>query len=110
MSPRSHEVEWTAVARQDLAEIVAYLASQSIDAALRALDQIEEKAASLESMPHRGRILPEVERFAVRHYRELIIPPYRLIYRVRDDIVYVLGVFDGRRNLEDVLLGRLLSF
>ncbi len=110
MSSQSLRVEWTAAARQDLAEIVAYLGSKSPSASLRALERIEEKAASLESMPNRGRLLPEVERFAVRRYRELVIPPHRLIYRVRDDIVYVLGVFDGRRNLEDVLLGRLLSF
>ncbi len=110
MSSQSFRVEWTAVARQEVAEIMAYLAIESPSAALRTLEKMEEEAASLVHMPHRGRLVPEVERFAVRHYRELILPPHRLVYRVRDDAVYVLGVFDGRRNLEDVLLGRLLSF
>jgi hypothetical protein len=42
-------------------------------------------------------------------YRELQIPPWRLVYRVYDDKVVVLGIFDSRRNLEDVILSRLLS-
>jgi toxin ParE1/3/4 len=110
MSSQSYRVEWTAVARRDLTEIVAYLEAESPQAALQALESIEQAAASLESMPDRGRLIPEVQRFAVRHYRELIIQPHRLVYRVRGEVVYMLGVFDGRRNLEDVLLGRLLSF
>jgi plasmid stabilization system protein ParE len=37
-----------------------------------------------------------------------VVRPYRLIYRVERDTVTVLAVFDGRRDLEDVLLDRLL--
>jgi len=44
----------------------------------------------------------------VGHYRELIIPPWRVIYRFSGDTVYVLSVLDSRRNLEDVLLERLI--
>jgi hypothetical protein len=38
-----------------------------------------------------------------------VIAPYRLVYRADADRVLVLGVFDSRRNLEDVLLSRLLG-
>ena len=79
-------------------------------AALRLVDLIEEKASTLDSLPERGRMVPELARFQVRHYRELVIAPYRLVYRVRDDVVFILGLFDSRRNLEDILLRRLLSF
>jgi len=44
----------------------------------------------------------------VREYRELIVPPYRLIYHARGVDVLVLAVFDARRSLEDVLLDRLI--
>jgi hypothetical protein len=37
-----------------------------------------------------------------------VIRPYRLVYRVEADTVTVLALFDGRRDLEDVLLERLL--
>lgn len=110
MSLPTFHVEWTSIAKRDLNEIVAHIAKDSLPAALRIVDEIEDKAAALESLPQRGRLLPELERFAVRHYRELIVGPHRLIYRIRDQTVFILGVFDGRRNLEDVLLARLLSF
>ena len=60
-------------------------------------------------MPKRGRVPPELVRFRVQLYREIQVPPYRLLYRVHEDRVSVLGVFDGRRDLEDVIIGRLLS-
>jgi len=46
----------------------------------------------------------------MREYRELIIAPYRLIYRIRGHLVLVLGVFDSRRNLGDILLERLARY
>ncbi len=105
----TYRVEWAEVARRDLAEIADYIASDNLTAALRAVDHIEERAASLETLPLRGRVPPELLRFHLPMYRELQIPPWRLVYRVYDERIVVLGVFDGRRNLEDVILGRLLS-
>ncbi len=109
MSEQQFRVQWTAAAQRDLDEIVAYIAMDSPGAALRIVDRIEAKAESLVSLPHRGRIVPELERIRIRSYRELIIPPHRLLYRIRGDVVYVLGIFDSRRNLEDVILTRLLA-
>ena len=40
-------------------------------------------------------------------YRELIKAPWRVIYRIDGNTVYVTSVFDGRRNLEDLLLERV---
>lgn len=41
-------------------------------------------------------------------WRELIVRPWRIIYRAEGDLVTVLALFDGRRDLEDVLLERLI--
>ena len=109
MSQRVYRVEWAAVAQRDLVEIVENLRMESRAAALKVVDLLEKRAATLYSMPLRGRVPPELLRFQVQMYRELQIPPYRLVYRVFEHGVVVLGVFDGRRNLEDVLLGRLLG-
>jgi len=71
------------------------------------LERIEGRAASLESSPTRGRVVPELAHFGMRTWRELVVRPYRLVYRIEGDTVTVLPVFDGRRDLEDVLLERL---
>lgn len=109
MTPRRFAVEWSEVARRDLERIVAYLAEENPAAALRVLQRIEKRAAALDILPERGRLVPELARFGIRLYRELQVPPHRLIYRVDSRKVVVLAVFDGRRNLEDILLERLLD-
>jgi toxin ParE1/3/4 len=43
----------------------------------------------------------------MRTWRELVMRPYRMIYRMEGDTVTVLAVFDGRRDLGDLLLERL---
>jgi predicted metalloprotease len=41
--------------------------------------------------------------------REVVERPYRIVYRITGRTVAVLGVLDGRRELEDVLLERLTA-
>jgi plasmid stabilization system protein ParE len=96
------------VARDDLHAIVDYVADDDVVAALSVLRKIEDAAGSLTTTPARGRVVPELAGVGVQSYRELIVPPWRLVYRVAGRSVYVLGVFDGRRNMEDVLLERFV--
>jgi len=108
MSPRHFEVLWAEVAVRDLEQTVDFVEKDRPMAAQRLFDSIAESARTLESMPLRGRVVPELAKFDIAIYREPIIPPHRLIYRVLTDSVLVVGVFDSKRNLEDVLLSRFL--
>jgi plasmid stabilization system protein ParE len=101
-------VQWADVAVQDLEELAAFIAVDSEVDAERVLGRLEDRAASLASSPARGRFVPELARFGMRSWRELVVRPYRVIHRVEGRTVTVLAVFDGRRDLEDVLLDRLL--
>ena len=108
MARRRFRVEWAEVAARDLEEFVSYIALDSETDATRALERIEARAAALGSSPLRGRVVPELAHFGMRTWREPIARPYRLEYRIEGDTAIVLAVFDGRRDLEDVLLERLL--
>jgi toxin ParE1/3/4 len=107
-SPRSFAVEFALVAQQDLQAIVEFIATDDPVAAARVLDQIESRTASLQRMPERGRVVPELAAVGINTYRELVVGPWRLVYRITGKTVYVLAVLDGRRNIEDVLLDRLV--
>jgi len=107
---KRRRIVWARSARRDLEAIVSYLADRSPRAGLATLDRLESKARSLASMAGRGRVVPELARLHVRGYRELVVPPYRLIYRAPGADVIVFAVFDARRSLEDVLLDRLIWF
>jgi toxin ParE1/3/4 len=101
-------VVWAEIAVCDLEEIISYIAVDSPGNAERILQRLRSKAESLSLFPHRGRVVPELRGLGLAAWRELLIRPYRLIYRISDSRVYVLGVLDGRRELEEILFDRLL--
>ncbi|MEI6790727.1 MAG: type II toxin-antitoxin system RelE/ParE family toxin [Myxococcaceae bacterium] len=101
-----YHVKWMPIAEYDLFEIVDYIADQSIDQAVTVATKIREKAADLKCFAHRGRVVAELLELGVSDCRELVIPPWRIIYRASDKTVNVLAIFDARRNLEDVLFDR----
>jgi addiction module RelE/StbE family toxin len=101
-------VRWSKSARRDLEAIVAYLADRSPQAALSTLDRLEARARTLTTLAERGRVVPELGRLHIREYRELVVAPYRVVYRVDGPRVLVLAVLDARRSLEDILLDRLI--
>ncbi len=102
-----YEVLWTETARTDVEEIARFIAHDSVENALAVLDRLERSAENLAFLPGRGRFVPELKQLGVLAYREIIIRPWRIIYRFDVDRVHVLGVLDGRRDLASLLLERL---
>ena len=108
MPERRYLVVWARAAAHDLEELVAYIAADSPGNARRVLRSLRERAARLEGSPERGPVVPELARIGIQTFRELVVRPYRMMYRVDTDRVTMLAVFDGRRDLEEVLLERLV--
>lgn len=102
-------MKWTRVAEADLARIVDFIAVDAPIDALKVLDRLEALAKSLETLPTRGRVVPELARHGVLRYQEVTSAPWRLIYRQGSDSVLVVAVLDGRRKVEDVLFERLVD-
>lgn len=102
------KVEWAAVAESDLKQIIDYLAADSPATALQIFKKIRQRASGLYSFPERGRIVPELQAQGINIYRELIIAPWRIVYRIAGGTVFVLSVIDSRQNVEDILLSRLI--
>ncbi len=101
-----NEIQWTLSARSDLEEIVEYIAQGSIPIALEKLDRIKKEVHRLQKFAKQGRIIPELKRISITNYRELIMNPWRIMYRTENETIYIVAVIDGRRNIEDVLLRR----
>lgn len=104
-----YRVVWAAVAETDLRSIIAYIAEDSPQNALNILTKIRKQATDLCTQPERGRVVPELHDQGIMMYRELVISPWRLIYRISGLDVYVLSIIDSRRNVEDILLKRLVD-
>ncbi len=103
-----YDIIWAGVAENDLKEIFEYIAIDSHAKALETLNKIKQKASSLYTLPERGRIVTELQDQGILLYRELIVPSWRIIYRISRMKVYVLSALDARPNVEDILLKRLI--
>ena len=108
MTP-TYKVHWADVAEKDLIGIIEYIAEDSLTNAISVFEKIKKKASSLNQFPQRGRIVPELKDQGIILYRELIVTPWRIIYRISGKKVYVLTVVDSRQNVEDILLKRLME-
>jgi len=100
----------TADAARDLEELYDYVALH--DAPRKAehlLERIEKPFSSLSVSPERGGYPKELLALGIRDYREIFFKPYRVIYRVMADTVYVLMIVDGRRDMQTLLQRRLLK-
>ena len=73
------------------------------------LEQIEKRFASLSENPPRGTYAKELLTIGLREYREVFFKPYRIIYRVMAETVYVMVIADGRRDMQALLQRRLLE-
>ena len=71
------------------------------------LDSLEQKITSLKNAPERWHGVPELSRIHATGFKEIHFKPFRIIYQIVDNAVFVHGVFNGRRELRE-LLERLL--
>ena len=96
-------------AKLDLKEIFIYVAvNDSIQSANKLLDALEETCFQTEKHPERGHIPPGLRPTGIKNYIEIHYKPYRIIYEIEKDLIYIHCVIDGRRNIQEILSNRLL--
>jgi addiction module RelE/StbE family toxin len=104
----TYKLKWTTNAKDDLLNIVAYIKKDTPSIANDVYQKIRKKAQSSNFFPLKGRVLPELQKEGITLYREVIATPWRIIYKVGNDTVYIIAVLDSRQNVEDLLLQKLL--
>ena len=86
-----------ASAIKDLEEIQAYYPDEGApDAGKRLIAQIMSTVEQLGAHPLSGRVVPE---FHVEHLREIIYPPFRIIYRYDKNKVRIVRIWRSERLL-----------
>ena len=96
-------------AEHDLFDIYSYVAiHDSVKKAAYVLDPLEPLCSSLAELPLRGHVPPELDRIGVTNYREVHFKPYRIIYEIIGQDVFIHCVLDGRRDMQSLLERRLI--
>ena len=103
-------IEITEHAFVDLQDIYNYIArSDSIESADYVIDRIYEQINALTDFPLRGAQVKELINLGNKDYKELFFKPYRIIYKFKDDTVFIVVVADGRRDFKTLLERRMFS-
>lgn len=104
-----YDVRITKGAESDLSEILAFLAEhEGLGVAERVLEGLLDAADNLTKFPERGSYPKELLKLGIRDFRQVLFQPYRMIYRIAGNHVFLLLVADGRRDFQSLLERRVL--
>jgi toxin ParE1/3/4 len=103
------EIIWPHSALIDLDVITDYLLlSAGHRRAYKAYIKIKKGVESLEQYPLRCRPIPELQIHGIFDYRDLVIAPYRICFKIENQKVILTAILDGRRDIEYILLDRIM--
>lgn len=91
-------VIWSPQAIRDVESIRAFIARDSLSYADLEARRIVAAVERLRTFPRSGRQVPERPSTAIR---EIILPPYRIVYRLRDEIAEIVTVFRASRQFPE---------
>jgi len=105
-----YEVLLTRGAEHDLESLYDYIAEFDSPAnANHVLDKLRKAVEGLSSFPERGSYPKELLALGIKDYRQTFFKPYRVIYRIVGQRVYIYLIADGRRDMQSLLARRLLG-
>jgi len=89
---------WTEPALNDLEIIAEYIALDNQDAARQYVQKVFDAVKRLEDFPRSGNVPPEISRLP---YRQIIIPPCRIFYRIQKDYVFIVYVMRSEQLFQE---------
>jgi toxin ParE1/3/4 len=92
---RSVNIVWTDRALHDLGEIDEYISRDNPNASRRWINKLIAAATQAAIAPLAGRVVPEKNR---QDIREVFVRTYRIAYRVREERIDILTVFEGHHE------------
>lgn len=92
---------WTESALRDLEEVAEYIAMHNPAAAGSLVERVFNRVDRLTRFPMSGKRPAELPRTP---YREVVVPPCRIFYRVEEPTVFILHVMRAERLLRRFLL------
>jgi toxin ParE1/3/4 len=100
-------VRFAAGAHRDIRSIYTYIlrndCRENADFVAR---EIVRSALKLRDFPERGAHPPELLRLKNFTYRQIFFKPYRIVYRIRANTVFIALIADGRRDMKSLLMRR----
>ncbi|TDI94180.1 MAG: type II toxin-antitoxin system RelE/ParE family toxin [Caldithrix sp.] len=97
-------VVWTQEALDRLFDIEDFISQNSPQRAVRFINYLMQRGEGLSKNPLIGRIVPEI---SSPNIREIIVKKHRIIYKIQENKIEILTVFEGHKllSLEELRAG-----
>ena len=97
----AHRLIWSPAARQDLRDLLAYIAEDDPHAAQQFVRGVFRAVHGLSELPESGRIVPEFEEPLLR---EVIRRPCRVVYRIdqHETLIEIVRVWHAARGIPEI--------
>jgi addiction module RelE/StbE family toxin len=94
------KVRFSRAAKSDLLSIGDYIAQDSPRRALEFVRALREQALRIGETPL---AYPLIARFSAQGVRRRVFADYLILYRIEADVVYVVRILHGARDVESLL-------
>jgi plasmid stabilization system protein ParE len=97
----AYKLIWSPAARNDLHDIVVFIARDNTNRAMSFGYELISVTDRLQECPELGRIVPE---YRNNYIREMILRPYRIVYRVDHDhaLCEIARVWHSARGIPEL--------
>ena len=95
-----YRIVWSEPALEDVEDIAGFIHQDSPYYASVVVDKITKMTREIAVHPLAGRVVPELEN---NDFRERFVYSYRILYLLKDDVVFIVGVIHGKRLLTSIL-------
>jgi plasmid stabilization system protein ParE len=92
-----HKIIWTELARENVKDIYSYIALDSVNRAKSVIQKILCTVTNLEEYPLIGSIESNLA-LIKKDYRFIVSGNYKIIYKLSENSIYIMTVFDSRRD------------
>ncbi len=90
------KVIWSRESLRQLIEIEKFISKDSPERAIKFIDRLIDRGEKVKEYPYKGRIVPE---FSLNEIREVFVKTYRIVYKISEDQIEILTVFEGHQLL-----------
>lgn len=96
------QIVWTEPALNELNEIAEFIALDKLDAARALVQSVFSCVEQLKQQPKSGRVPPELPKKSI--YREVIVGPCRVFYRIEKSTIIIIFVMRSEPLLRKFIL------
>jgi toxin ParE1/3/4 len=89
-------ISWSVTSQYDLEAIGDFIAKDSPFYAVDFVERVIQAVDQLLEFPELGRVVPE---FNNADLREIIFHGYRIVYKAKDEMIYIVSICHGSQNI-----------